>query len=370
MKTINKILLKGRFLFIVILTVNCLHAGNNKKIEFNKYEKRVNKILWNLTNQLIENDRKIAKKETKLTEKIIERAENPEKDVTLKKEIKKIKAEIKKCKRIKTAENKAVITKDITKYKEILEEKPDCLYAHIIIADAYLEMNEFDKSKKILISVLPKLKSSSYGKTLIFRDMCYLHLGRVFKEQNKYVEARKVYEKAHRDFSEVLKKNPTQAKLKKRVTRYKELIIQQDKNIKEVEADKEEIENIDWSLALFESYKKADKGDYPGAISKIEKFKEFSHDYPVYYYLGEIYRKWDKISKSIKMYKKQISINPNHIDSYYELVEYYYKLGKYDKVRKIGHKAKKIKSKDKIDRTWKESIKKYLDKIEKNKGKD
>ena len=321
MKSTNKILLGCTVLFIFVL-VNLLLAKRSEEIVLDKYEERVSEISWNLTSQL---------------------AQKAEKGVDMEKEIKEA----------------------IEKYKEILKENPDCLYAQTKIAYAYFEKGEFDKSKKIIEMVLPKLRSSSYGKILLFRDESYQCLGWIFEQQQQYVNARKVYEKAYEDFSQVFKKNHENTNLKRIVTKYKKLITQQDAEMKKFKANKETDESFEWLMAVFESYKKIDTGNYQGAIEEFEKFKELSHDYPVYYKLGEVYSNWGKISKAIKMYQKQISIDPKHIESYCELVGNYYKLQDYNEARKIGNIALKINLNDEFDSYLQKRIEDYLEKIRK-----
>ncbi len=141
------------------------------------------------------------------------------------------------------------------------------------------------------------------------------------------------------------------------------MIIQQDEKIKKFGKKTKENKETDWILTVYKSCKKSDEGDYQGAIKVLEEFKNLSNKFPVYYELGDVYQKWKRYKVAIKMYKKQITIKPKHIGSYYEIVICYDELHEYKKAKKVATEALKLKLKNDSDKDTQRQIAEYVNRI-------
>ena len=241
----------------------------------------------------------------------------------------------------------------IKKYEEILRAKPDCIYVQIEMASAYLVKKEFDKSEQIIRKILPQLKSSSYNKLLLFRDLTLFNLGLALEYQDKYTDACKVYENAYKDFLKVLKKNPNNIRLKEIVAKYEKLIWQVSVKMHIKDAEKfAEKKNYEQAIALYGKAQKI-KEKKPDFIKDVELYSDGSD---LYKKMGDIYREWSKERKAIEMYEKQVSEN-NDIWSYIKLLEIYFENKNYKKSEEIIMSIFRIEPENKIAKRYLEEIK-------------
>jgi len=238
------------------------------------------------------------------------------------------------------------IDKAIEKYKAIIKKHPQCWFAYLCLGTAY----EYKEDSKNAMELYKKIIASSSAE-LNFKADAYLQLYSAhqwivskYLEQNdakrvseEYKKNISIYEEAYSFLENRMKENSEAEKI--------------GKILEKIETEKKKFENkMKMNKDLIETLKKSDieiqigeylldgmdeeeNKNYKKAIEYFEKIGKLDSTFPVYSNLGRIYEKWDKYKKAIKMYNKAIFLEHNSLPSHIGLMDCYFAISKFDKVK-------------------------------------
>jgi len=245
----------------------------------------------------------------------------------------------------------------IKKYKTILSENPKCASAYDALGTAYLYKKRF---KYALDNYEKAIKLDSENAFyLMSLAKCYETLAYEEEENKRYEEAMKYYNKAWELYQRLEKKkpgNPFIAFQIKDIEASKKYI---------VKSEKEEKLDKYWKLAKAAS----DKDEYEQSIKYLKKIAKIEPNYnnTIYYNIARRYKYWGKYKMAKKLYEKHILLNPDEMPellySHRGLMDCYFEMEKFDRVRE---EIKIVLKLDPYDKRAKRYLKK-INKLEKQK---
>ncbi|PKN00301.1 MAG: hypothetical protein CVU78_01705 [Elusimicrobia bacterium HGW-Elusimicrobia-2] len=248
----------------------------------------------------------------------------------------------------------------IVEYKKILNEKPKFWPVYCNLAEAYEYKREYKKAMEMLNRVIIS-DSPLDMKRKAYMQIISLYVGRAigYYERNNIKQMFQEYEKAGQMCDEGYKFFEREAKRKsynntdtieKAMVAFREKKTELRKEVEDQRGYLRNMNNENSQIQILDycadARKYKETGDYKKALKSLEQIikidSNFSVHYPVYYEMGICYKKLNKFQQAEKMFKKEISVKPDSIQAYSELLELLYKQGRYEEARNcakvlLGH---------------------------------
>ncbi|OQX80830.1 MAG: hypothetical protein B6D56_03925 [Candidatus Omnitrophica bacterium 4484_70.1] len=197
-------------------------------------------------------------------------------------------------------------------WKDVYRRNPHYWEVNYALAEEYWRREEKDKAKELLKKAILEADKAKRG-----RVRSRIFLATIYFEEKKFEEAKRLIKEAKTI-------SPYYYKI---YELWGKILVEEGKGKEALNLWKKGLKFFPYSWQIYDAlayfyYKKED-------FEKVKKFAQkalsyYPEDFYAYLLLGKIFEKKD-ISLAIKMYKKSVSLNPNHFLSHFYLAHLYVK---------------------------------------------